>query len=141
MVLVDESFLNFAEHGVQFLDWFVVAADEFLFDEGELVGELLECLPFVVPLWDFSADHFFGREEALVLLDEVVPGVFRDAFDADVFLVGLAEKFVGLVVVGAELVVLSDFFLLAGQLQRNVVFGQISRFDLRAVLVPACRTV
>lgn len=50
----------------------------------------------------------------MVLLDEVVARVVGYALYADVFLVGLAEELEGLVVVGAELVVLAKLLLLAG---------------------------
>jgi len=41
-------------------------------------------------------------------------GVFCDAFHADVIIVGLAEKLVGLIMDGTELVVLPDLFFVAG---------------------------
>ncbi len=58
----------------------------------------------------------------MILLDEHVASVVHDALDADVFAVGLAEEFVGLVVVGAEFVVFAHVALLARELQRDVVF-------------------
>lgn len=77
----------------------------------------------------------------MILFDEVVASVFGDAFNAYVFLVGLAEELVRLVVVGTELVILADFFFLACELEGNVVFGKICGFDLGTMLVPACGTI
>lgn len=64
-----------------------------------------------------------------------------DTLHADVFGVGLAVETVGLVVLGTEVVIVTQLQLLAGQLQCNEVLGEHVGLDLRVVLVPARRTV
>ena len=73
----------------------------------------------------------------MILLDEHMTSVIHDALDADVFAIGLAEEFVGLVVVGTEFVVFAHVALLARELQGDVVFGKVGGFYLGAVLVAA----
>lgn len=63
------------------------------------------------------------------------------AFHADVSIIGLAVKLEGLIVNSAELMIATDFFLLAGQLQHDEVLRQHIGSQLGVVLVSAGGTV
>jgi hypothetical protein len=60
----------------------------------------------------------------LILFVESMAGVFSDTLDADVFIIGFAIKFERLVVEATELMVATDIFLLAGQLENYEVLAQ-----------------
>lgn len=137
MVLVHQPRFYEVEDAVKFVSAFLVASQQFL---------LYVCIVGLIFFKEFAvlveASHFggellLGDEEILVLLEEAVAGVVDDALDADVSVVSFAVEFVGLVVEGAELVVLADLLLLAGELEDDEVFGEHVGLYLRVVLVAA----
>jgi hypothetical protein len=77
----------------------------------------------------------------LILFDKMVACVFGDALDADVFLVGFTEEAKGLIMIWAELVILSELLFLTGQLQGDVVFCKICGLNLGAMLVATGGTI
>jgi hypothetical protein len=60
MMLINESFLDFAEHCIELPYRLVVAADKFLLNKGEFFGEIDEGFSLIISFGDFCADHFFG---------------------------------------------------------------------------------
>lgn len=59
----------------------------------------------------------------MILFDKMMACVLGDTFYTDVLLIGLAEEAKGLIVVGAELIILPYLFFLLGELEGDVVFG------------------
>lgn len=68
-------------------------------------------------------------------------GVINYALDANIFLISLTEELERLIMFGAELIILSDLFLLTGELEGDIVFGEVGGFYLRTVFVSACGAV
>lgn len=71
----------------------------------------------------------------------MMPGVVYDTLNTNIFLIGLTKELVRLIVLGTEFVIFTKFFLLACELKSDVIFGQISGFNLRAVFISACGTI
>ena len=67
--------------------------------------------------------------------------VFSYTFHADVFIVGFAVEFKGLVVGRAELMTASHLFLVAGQLKYNEIFAEHVGFDLGVMFEAASGAV
>lgn len=77
----------------------------------------------------------------MILFDEFMASVIRNAFDADVFVICFAIKLVRFVVEGTKLVIASDLLLMACQLKHDEVFAQHVRLDLRIMFEPTSRTI
>jgi hypothetical protein len=141
VVLVDQSRLHEGKDAVELVRALLIAPQQFLLHVGVVRLVLLQQLPISVQPGDLRREFLLGHEEVLVLLAEFMAGMLDDAFDADVSVIGLAVELEGLVVEGTELVISSNLFLLAGQLQDDEVFGEHVGFDLRIVFVAAGRAV
>ena len=116
VMLIDKSSFDYIEDAIKFISAFLVASQQFLFHI-RVVGLVpFEGLPILIKSGNLYGQFLFGHEEVLILLDEPVPGVLGNALNADVFIVGLAVKFEGLIVEDTKLVAFSDFLLMAGQL-------------------------
>ncbi len=113
LILIDQPGPNPGDHTIQLPHRLIITPDQFLPNILKLLLKAFQQSSLLIPLGDFGANHLFGRKERLILLDEHVARVVHDALHADVFAVGLAEEFVGLVVIGAEFVVFAHVPLLA----------------------------
>lgn len=141
MMLIYKPFFDFTEHCIQLPHRLVVTTDEFLLDKSKLIRKIHEGFSLLISLGDFSTDHFFGREETLILLDKMVSSMLGNALHTDIFLISFTEKAEGLIMIGTELVIFAYLFFLACKLKRNIVFSEISGLDLRTVLVATGRTI
>jgi hypothetical protein len=106
-MLINEPFLDFAEHSIELPYWLIVAADKFLLNKGEFFGEIDEGFSLIISFGDFCADHFFGWKKALILLDKMMASVFSDTLDTDVFLIGLTKESKRFIMIGTKLIILA----------------------------------
>lgn len=63
--------------------------------------------------------------------------VIRNTFNANVGVVDFAKKFIRLIMNAAKLVIFSNFFLLAGKLEYNKIFGEHIGFNLWVMFISA----
>lgn len=63
------------------------------------------------------------------------------AFDTNVFLISFTKEFKGFVMIGTELIVLSELFFFTCKLESDVIFGEIGGFNLGTMFVPAGGTI
>lgn len=137
VVLLDQPRLQQREDPVQLIGTLSIAPQKLLPDVSIVGLEFLQQFSIPIQPGEFCGESLPGDKEILVLLGEPMAGVVDDALDADVSIIGFAVELIGFIVDGAELVVLSDFFLLACELQHYKIFGEHVGFDLRVVLVAA----
>lgn len=141
VMLINQPLLYFTEHLIQFSYGLIVTSDQLLFDECKLIWKILKNLSLLVSFRYFSVYHFLCWEKTLVLFDKMMSCMIGYAFDTNVFLISFTKEFEGFVMIGAELIVLSELFFFAGKLESDIIFGEIGGFNLGTMFVPASGTI
>lgn len=114
MVFINQSILNEIEDPIQLVSAFLVTPQQLLLHISIISLVLLKGLPVLVESVYLRRQLLFSHEKVLVLLYEAMASMFCNAFHTNVFIVGLAIKFVGLIMELTELMTLPYLLFMAG---------------------------
>lgn len=137
VVLINQSLFYFTEHLIKFSYGFIITSDQLLFDKSKFIWKILKNFSLFVSFWNLCINHFLGWEETLILFYKMMSCMISNALDTNVFLISFTKEFKRFIMIRAELIVFSELFFFTSKLKSDIIFGEISGFNLWTVFVPA----